>query len=214
MDLSKPPRCRAVHCGFGFGHPELEGLEERFVLGVPKHFKAVVKVLQQDRDDRRRAAAAYVLAYGTSQKAIVRALIPAIKDSNSVVRNNAMRVLVDIQRASDKVIVPAQPLIEALHFPEVTDRNKAVYALAEIVKKNTSTYRTQILRGAGAVLLAMVSMKQPINRDGALLQLLTGLSGSDYGQDVAAWKHWMDGVLSGANGGPRRELGSSGLQPR
>lgn len=41
-------------------------------------------------------------------------------------------------------------------------------------------------------------MKQPINRDGAW-ELLKELSGSDYGQDVAAWKQWMDGVLPGAN---------------
>lgn len=189
----KPPfTCKGGwHCALGFDHPDLESREQQFIDQAPVHFDELVTVLRDDHDAKHRAAAAFVLAYGTDRKQVVDALLPSIDDPGGEVRNNAMRVLVMIQDKADTVVVPLAPVLRAMRFPRTTDRNKAAYALAAIAKHASAADRTKIARELGDTLLAMAAMQQPNNRAPAI-DILKAISGEDHATDVAAWRAWLD----------------------
>ncbi|WNG47402.1 HEAT repeat domain-containing protein [Archangium minus] len=191
--------CRAFHCGAGFGHPTLAPLEARFITGVPAHFEALVKVLRTEKDEYRRSLVPFLLAYGRTREEVVEALLPAMRDSSSAVRNNAMRVLWQTQRGASKALVPLAPVLRALHGPSLTDRNKGSVLLGAVVEKDASL-RLAALKDAGPVLLEMVTMRQRTDREGALLAL-RALAGRDLGEDPQAWRGWVAETLAGAGAG-------------
>jgi hypothetical protein len=162
----------------GFDHPDLASFEDKFVAGVPKHFAAIVRVLREDKVPEKRAAAAFLVAYGKSRADVIAALVPSIPDPASLVRNNVVRVLVMVQKGADTAILPLDPLLRALTFPETTDRNKALYALAELLQKSPKPHPQAkvILARAGDMLRAAAALQQPNNRDpaAAILRLLSG----------------------------------------
>jgi hypothetical protein len=190
----RPPfTCKGgMHCAFGFNHPDLEAREDVFIDQVPGHVAELVAVLHGERDRDRRAAAAFLLAYGADRTQIVDALVPSIDDPSALVRNNVLRVLVMIQQRADAVVVPLPAVIRAMRFPTTTDRNKAAYALVEIAKRATADDRAHIVHELGDVLVAMAAMQQPNNRDPAI-EILKTISGEDHGTDAAAWRAWLDG---------------------
>src|SRR5262249_10556286 len=148
-----------MHCALGFNHPELEHLEDVFIEKVPDHVPELIAVLRDDRDKNRRAAAAFVLAYAKERKQVIDALLPSINDPKAGVRNNAMRVLVMIQKHADTVVVPLAPVLRAMRFPTTTDRNKAAYLLAGIAKLAPAKDRARIARELGDTLVTMAAMK-------------------------------------------------------
>lgn len=190
--LKPPYTCKGgMHCALGFNHPDLEHREDVFIEKVPGHVAELTAVLRGDRDHERRAAAAFLLAYAKDRKQVIDALLPSIDDPSSGVRNNVMRVLVMIQQSADTVVVPLKPVLHAMRFPTTTDRNKAAYLLAGIAKHASAAARAQIARELGDVLIVMVAMKQPNNRDPAI-DILKAISGEDHGTDAAAWRAWLD----------------------
>lgn len=182
--------CRGIVCYGGFAHPELAHREQPFVDGVPRHFEALVRVLREERDDVRRMGAVMLLSYSSSREELVEALVPAVKDPSSGVRNEALRLLGAIQKDQKRVISSLEPVLEALWFPLSTDRNKAGWALVRIVETEGAVRRQQILDTAGEMLMQMVGMEQPIDHEPAL-KVLTILAGRDLGADEAAWRRWL-----------------------
>jgi hypothetical protein len=192
LDLSNGGQCRGgFHCGLGFGHPDLAAAEDRFIAGVPAHFAALRGVLTQNADPEKRAAAAFLLAYASTREQAVEAVIPGVRDPSSLVRNNALRVMVVAQEKADRAILPLDLLLEALRYPQTTDRNKAAYAIRNTVRVAPDQYRARVLAAAGDTLLEMAAMQQPNNRDPAL-DILRALSGQDHGNDIAAWRQWVE----------------------
>jgi hypothetical protein len=63
--------CKALSCYGSFEHPELAPLEPRFIEGVPRNFKALVRVLREDRDELERMHAVNLLAYLPSREQVV-----------------------------------------------------------------------------------------------------------------------------------------------
>ncbi|HTJ43824.1 MAG TPA: HEAT repeat domain-containing protein [Kofleriaceae bacterium] len=188
-------KCRGgLHCALGFGHDSLRDLEDAFIDGAPKHWRALRDVLRKDKDVAKRAAAAFVLAYAGPADRVVTALVPSIDDPSGLVRNNVVRVLVEIQEKSKKPIVPVGPLLRALRMPEVTDRNKAAYALQYLVATDPDRFRAQVLKEAGDTLVEMTALAQPNNRDPAVA-ILTSLAGKDLGSP-AAWRAWVNAQRS------------------
>ena len=186
-----PYTCKGgMHCALGFNHPDLERREDLFIEKVPLCVPGLTAVLRDDREDKRRAAAAFTLAYARDPRQVIDALVPSIDDPSELVRNNVMRVLVMIQRQADAVVVPLAAVLRAMHFPTTVDRNKAAYALVEIAKRSPSRDRVRIAREVGDVLVAMAAMSQPNNRDPAV-QILQSISGEDHGTDAAAWRAWL-----------------------
>jgi hypothetical protein len=191
-ELKPPYTCKGgMHCALGFNHPDLEHREDVFIEKVPGHVAALTAILRGDRDRERRAAAAFLLAYARDRKQVIDTLLPSIDDPGSKVRNNVMRVLVMIQQRADAVVVPLEPVLRAMRFPTTTDRNKAAYLLAGIAKHASAAARARIARELGDVVLVMVAMKQPNNRDPPI-DILKAISGEDHGADAAAWRAWLD----------------------
>jgi hypothetical protein len=186
-----PYTCKGgMHCALGFNHPDLESREDLFIAKVPKCVAELTAMLRDDREDKRRAAAAFALAYAHDRQQVIDALVPSIDDPSGLVRNNVMRVLVVIQQKADAVVVPLAAVLRAMHFPTTADRNKAAYALVEIAKRSSPADRVRIAREVGDVLVAMAAMSQPNNRDPAV-QILRAISGEDHGTDAAGWRAWL-----------------------
>ncbi|WNG36926.1 hypothetical protein F0U61_27045 [Archangium violaceum] len=183
--------CRApIGCYGRFDHPELAPLEQRFIEGVPRNVDALVRVMREDRDARRRETAVMLLGYMTSREEFVRAVLPSVRDSDQGVRNEALRLLGAAQKDQKRVIIPLESVLEALWFPSATDRNKAGWALVRIVETEGTVHRQQILNKAGEVLLEMAGAQQEIDHQPAR-KVLALLSGQDFGDDVAAWRRWV-----------------------
>ncbi|MBU8897497.1 HEAT repeat domain-containing protein [Corallococcus sp. M34] len=190
-DVTEP--CRAFHCFYGPGHPELMKLEEPFLAGVPQHFTALVQMLHTDADPTRREAAAFLLAYGITRESVVDALVPAMSDPHEAPRNAAMRVLWELQEKADRPLVPLEKVLRGLQGPLITDRNKAAGLLSALVHKDASA-RERILRETGDLLLEMAGSKQQVERKPAL-DVLRTLSRQDFGDEVSAWRAWVESAL-------------------
>lgn len=194
-------RCspKAFHCALGFAHPELQPMEERFFQGVPKSFAGVQRVLLEGKDPDARAAAAFLLAYAPTRDQAVGALLKAVRDPSPEVRNNVLRVLFKAQEGAERPVLPYQVLYSVLRFPATTDRNKALYSLLSVLKKDPKRSAAAVLGEVGDVLLATAALQQPNNRDPAL-EVMKLLSGKDLGRDVAAWERWAKAARGGGAG--------------
>lgn len=190
---------RALHCFYGATDPRLVPLEERFVQEVPRHFEVLVQMLRTDKDPGKRATAAYLLAYGGSREAVIQALVPSMNDAGEAPRNAAMRVLWQAQEGADRVLLPLEPVLRALHGPLISDRNKAAAMLQALAEKDPSI-RGRVLLDAGDVLLEMAGQRQLVDREVALAALVA-MAGRDFGGDVEAWRAWVLETRDTAHGG-------------
>ncbi|HEV3316413.1 MAG TPA: hypothetical protein VG488_05565 [Candidatus Angelobacter sp.] len=101
-----------------------------------RHATLLRTVLTDCRKAKNRQAAAQILGYATPSMIQVRALVRASKDSDSVVRNNAVRALWAIASSGTQVrrSIPAREFVPMLNSDKWEDRNKAgllVTALTE-----------------------------------------------------------------------------------
>lgn len=173
VELHGPSSCTGgFHCALGFGHPDVQDAESQFIEKTPKQFAAVRRVLEEDADEKARAAAAFVLAYGKTRREVVDALVPAMDDPSSLVRNNAVRVLMMTQDGADEPLVPIDARLKTLQYPETTDRNKAGYGLLALLKRyegrpDRAEIHRRVRADAGKTLEAMAALQQPNNRDPA-----------------------------------------------
>ncbi len=181
--------CPAFHCIFGFDHPQLKKYEEAFNAGALKHKARLFEILKTDRAQSHRGYAAYLLAHTKEAPELVAALLPAIKDSSSFVRNNVLRVLAHIAQSRKDLRVPIAPILEAIEFPETTDRNKSLYVLDGLADRPEN--KQLIIDRAGATLIKILKLAQPNNHDPAY-SILKKVSGQQYGErDYSAWEQWL-----------------------
>src|SRR5437868_15510837 len=92
-EIPEVPTCPAHHCLFGFDHPKLRGFGETFSRLVPVDRDALIKVLQTDKNENDRAAAAYLLAHLQSAQDVLNTLLPRLRDPAASVRNSILRVV-------------------------------------------------------------------------------------------------------------------------
>lgn len=182
--------CPVLHCLAAFGaDPTVAEAEERFLEGVPEHLDALLRVLREDADAEDRAAATYLLAHAPEPRAVVPALVQAMRDPSSLVRNNAMRVLGMALLFRRPIDVPLEPVLRAIDLPETTGRNKALLVLQGLAQR--PELRPRIAREAGPTLLRLLHLTQPNNHDPAW-QILRAVSGEEHGErDYAAWEAWV-----------------------
>jgi hypothetical protein len=84
--------------------------------------------------------------------------------------------------------VPIEPALEALDFPETTDRNKALAMIDGLA--DHPEHRAAIL-AHGPVLIALLRLEQPNNHDYAF-SILKKISGQTFGErDYVAWEKWL-----------------------
>ena len=185
--------CPAFHCIFGHDHPKLQAYAEIFRLGASKFKKQLIEILYNDARDQFRANAAFLLAYSEDGKELVEILRSRIKDSSFEVRNNVMRVFSEIARKHPGLNLPFEELVEALDFPETTDRNKASAAIYFSLIPSDSLFierKRHLIKNALPFLLEILKLEQPNNHDFAYL-ILQKISGLDFGdRDIQSWELW------------------------
>ncbi len=183
-------KCKALHCPFGHRLSQLKKYEKPLLEGAKKFGPALLETLRRDSRPEYRAAAVYVLAYWVSEKnKVASALVEQVRDSDSVVRNNILRVLGDIAQDYKEVVIPATPILPLLDFPRVSDRSKALYVVY-LLSMTTGAVREQILRDSFLTLVSLMECKQPDHKELAH-QILRKISGKEFpAEDSRAWLAW------------------------
>ena len=181
--------CVAFHCPFGHKHAQLKKYEKIFVDGVKKHADTLLKIQAQDKRADYRAAATYLLAYLKDGHKVVDAMVGRIHDPDATVRNNALRVLGDVAEFHPDLVIPHKPVLEALNFPRVSDRSKALYVLY-LLTLNSGQVRDELLKSTVPTLLTLMACKQPDHQE-ISHAILRKLSGKEFAQtDARAWENW------------------------
>lgn len=114
--------------------PIMRADELKLIDYARAHAADVYRVLKTSTSSRDRIAAAWIAGYATKGKDQVAALIGAVTDPDSSVRNNSIRVLAVLASHNPNVArqIPADPFIPMLHSLTWTDRNKAMAVLAPV----------------------------------------------------------------------------------
>lgn len=188
------PECPAYHCPFGHKHPKLKSFEKTFVEGSQKHATRLIEIQAIDKRFEYRAAATYVLAYLKDGKKVVGCMMDRIRDPHDLVRNNALRVLSHIAEFHRNLLIPILPVIEALDFPRVSDRSKALLVLYGL-SLSSRDYKKKILENGVPTLIRLLASGQPGHRDPAHA-ILKAISGKTLpASNLIAWKRWAEGRL-------------------
>jgi hypothetical protein len=188
LELDKM-HCPAFHCVWGFAHPKLKKYEKIFQTRVPKNKEKLKAILHGDERETYRANAAFLLAHISDPHELVNAVLPAIRDADATVRNNVMRVLSQIAEERREVLVPIRPFLDALDFPDTSDRNKSLATLEGLAARPDN--KAILLNEAGPRLIQILRLLQPNNHDFAYA-ILKKISGKDFGErNYEAWDKWL-----------------------
>jgi hypothetical protein len=180
--------CPVLHCVAPFDIPEFAPYLERFNDGARRHADDLYRVAAESGDAEQRANALFVLAHTNDAERLLPVLAHAIYDPAGVVRNNAMRVLMQMAQTHPELEFPVRDLVAAFDFPSSSDRNKSGYTLAALAAQ--PRYRDAIRAGAVPVALKVLRLAQPNNHDPAY-QILLHVSDEMFGErDYAAWERW------------------------
>lgn len=191
--VMKPDECPANHClSAGFSDPQLKPYQTLFDKKVPEKKQALVRVLQKDKDEMKRASAAFLLGHLKTSKEVVEVLTPFMFDESAEVRNNVIRVLAFTFMKPNTTDFPIEKAIQTLNFPTTTDRNKSLAFISGLVDNPANA--DYVKKHARYILLDHLKLEQPNLKDFAHLTLKK-ISGKDYGEnDYQAWKQWADSV--------------------
>jgi hypothetical protein len=192
--FKKITNCPAYHCIYGFNEPEFKKYKIIFNNGVTKHKNELVTILREEKDARKRAAAAFLLAHIKDGYELVNILVPSIRDSDVGVRNNVMRVLIETLRKIKEPTFPIKEIVPALNFPAEEDRNKSLYIISVLVKQ--PRYAAYIKKYASQDLVQNLRSIQPNIHD-ITYTILKAISYQHYGErDYSAWEKWSKNQIS------------------
>lgn len=167
--------CNAFHCLYGHHHSQLKSDEKVFKDGAKKFGTELKLILKHDSRAEFRRAAAFLLAYLMDGNEVVREMIGALNDPDAIVRNNALRVLMDIADFHKGTLIPVLPIARVLDFPNVTDRSKALDIILSLTETSQS-YKENIHRNFRTKIMALKNFSQPNHREPAE-QILRAISG-------------------------------------
>jgi hypothetical protein len=181
--------CKEFHCLGTFGTPQLKRYEDKFNKMVPIYQDELVAILRGESDPKMRASAAFLLAHTTNENQLINWLLPSLDDPDESVRNSVARIMLAISMKDKSVTLPIDKFLPMLHSPILTDRNKALYVLANLAVQ--PRYVEIIKKSAGSDLIDNLKMYQP-NLHFSAYQVLVTLSNQHYSdRDYAAWSHWL-----------------------
>lgn len=182
--------CPAFHCTFGFDHPQLKKYLPIFDAHVQNDETILVKILKQDKDPQKRAAAAFLLAHIKDGQKLIEILIPSMRDPDPGVRNNVMRVLAVALTKVKNADFPVQKAIDTLDYPLVSDRNKGLFIIQALVYTQPQ-YTPYVLKHAGPQLMDELKMSQKNVHDTSY-SILKKISGKNYAErDYQSWEMWL-----------------------
>ncbi len=112
--------------------------------------------------DYRQAASA-LLGYAPQSKVQIRSLVTPTRDSDSEVRNNAIRALAILATSSTRTAseIPAENFIRMLNSGLWTDRNKAGFLLKELTRSRNNGLLHQLRAQALPSLVEMARWSDP-----------------------------------------------------
>ncbi len=168
---------------------EVRAIQEKFIPVADRNLKLLRQVLRESSDAQHRSLAAQIIAYYKDKSAIVADLVEAIKDADSIVRNNAMRALGVIAgyaqaHPEKKIKVPFEPFVAMLNSLEWTDRNKSALVLGELTASRDAELLKLLREKAVPSLVEMARWKNDGHAGTSffILGRLGGLSDDEVGQ--------------------------------
>lgn len=189
--------CPVIHCLWAFNHPKLEPYLAYFEEHTHKHKDELIKILHTSDSVQQRASAAFLLAHAKMKNIdLLNTLVPAIKDLDSKVRNNSLRVIYYITRANSTIKINKSEVIKVLDYPSFTDRNKALVILRSIPLDDLTKKDLEKLIH---ILLEILEKKDAHNYKNAHT-VIKKLSKKEYGiDDLEKWKNWAYSFLKSKN---------------
>jgi hypothetical protein len=181
------PDCPGFYCLWGGPTPELDALQKRFVAGAAARERELRGVLSFDADGDKRAAALFVLSYGTRGEKVIESCLSALKDPVPAVRGAGLQILADIINHRKDLRVDADNIVPMLDDPSVSVRGKTLGLLVPLV--DDEAQRKKIM-AAVPRLLDILKLSEPSSSDLAYT-VLGQLSHQAYDRkDYAAWETW------------------------
>ena len=181
------PDCPGFYCLWGAATPELGKLQDKFIGGALTKEKELRAVLAYDADGDKRAAALFVLSYGSRGEKVVESCLTALKDPVSAVRGAALQILADIINHRKDLRVDADSIVPMLDDPSVSVRGKTLGLLVPLI--DDSSQRKKIL-AAVPRLIDILKLSEPGSHDLAFT-VLGQLSQKSFDRrDYASWEEW------------------------
>jgi hypothetical protein len=180
--------CPALHCVSGFAHAQLAPFLERFDRSAREHHDVLLNVLREDADPEKRKNAVFVLAHGDDAEQLLREIAPSLDDPDSGVRNNVMRVMLNMALRDDTIEIPFASIARRIDDPEGDCRNKASQLIAAV--SHRPKYRDDILAILPGI-LRLLRLDKPNTHEPAY-RILTTISGENFGErDYDSWEEWI-----------------------
>lgn len=160
---------------------ELRATQLRMREVALKHSDVVLDALDTAADKQHRGAAALMAGYAAQSKRQIDSLVRALSDNDSTVRNNATRALACLVEGDISLgkFVPAGLIIDRLHSPVWSDRNKAVMMLIRLTANRDQAVLAQLRASGLGPLKEMANWHSSAHAQqaGILLERLSGTGG-------------------------------------
>ena len=181
--------------------PAARRIQERFIE-YARDLRPLRDVLRHSSDAGHRALAAQILGYARNKRDVIDDLAHAMTDPSDDVRNDAMRALAVIARATStarqRLPIPIEPFVGLLDSPLWTDRNKASLALMSLSERRDPALLTTLRNRALGPLVEMARWQSRGHAMPALL-ILGRIAGQSDAEVEAAWTRGdRDAVIDAA----------------
>jgi hypothetical protein len=183
--------CPAFFCPEGIqeGHSEIDALKDKFDNKMPSNEAGIAKVLEQDKDPKRRAAALYLLSYLDDGSKVAEYAARGLFDDSSTVREAATAVFSDLTVYHKDVPVPVQKVTRLIDSPYPEDRGRALALVLSLA--DNPDYESFIISTVADEIVKLLRVKNSANKEMAHT-VLTILSGEVYPvDDYDAWENWL-----------------------
>ncbi len=181
------PDCPGFYCLWGAATPELAVLQQKFVAGAAAKERELRTVMSHEADADKRAAALFVLSYGTRGEKVVESCLAALKDPSAAVRGAGLQVLADIVNHRKDLRVDAEMITPLLDDPSGSVRGKT---LGLLVPMADDAAQSKKIRAAAPRLIEILKQTEPSSHDLAYT-VLGQISQKTFDRrDYASWQKW------------------------
>lgn len=188
------PNCPGFYCLWGGVTPELNAMQAKLVAGASSKEAELRAVLAHDSDAEKRAAALFVLSYGSRGEKVLESCLGALKDPSPSVRGASLQILADIVNHRKDLRVDAEKIVPLVDDPSGSVRRKTLGLLVPMVADGDQ--RAKIM-SAVPRLLDILKLSEPGSHDLAYT-VLGQLSRKAFDhRDYANWEKWAADSVEG-----------------
>jgi hypothetical protein len=187
------PNCPGFYCLWS-GTAEIDSLQASFKEGARVRAAELRRVLTEDQDGEKRAAALFVLSYSVAGRDVLNLCNDALSDPDPRVRGAALQILADVANHHPEFAIALARVLPCLDDPTASVRGKVMGLLVPLAERDA--YR-QVMLSATPRLVTLLKLRQPESRDLAYT-LLGMLSRKTYDKsDTASWEKWAAKAAAG-----------------